>query len=140
MQTKIYQAGSRTRKSSCSRAAVISKQRVRELLAKAAAPTVKTSQRKRVTLEAIRRRAPGSSTSTQVARMLTAMQRLKAGGINTIEARLHLGVPHPAGRIKQLRDADHQVLTSWVVVIDEAGESHRVAAYSLVDHGSVGMQ
>ncbi|MBH9552872.1 helix-turn-helix domain-containing protein [Inhella sp. 4Y17] len=60
------------------------------------------------------------------------MAALRMGfAISTLEARTLLDILHPAGRVKELRDEGHNILTLWTDAPTEAGELHRVGVYLL---------
>lgn len=56
---------------------------------------------------------------------------LEKGSITTDQAREHLDVMHPAGRIKELREAGYLIITVWITWISDFGIKHRVAKYVL---------
>ena len=56
---------------------------------------------------------------------------LEKDSITTDQAREHLDIMHPAGRIKTLRDAGYLIVTVWVTWKSEHGINHRVAKYVL---------
>ncbi|WP_426664079.1 helix-turn-helix domain-containing protein [Rhodanobacter aciditrophus] len=81
-----------------------------------------------------------SSTAAQISNTSTQAQRqrlldhLQKGAIDTITARRDLNVMHPAMRIKELREAGHNIQTVRVEQHDDQGRKHRkVALYVL--HG-----
>ena len=136
-QGKAYRVGSPQGKrqfETSSRTEVIEAQRIVELKAKQHTPLLVTTRANASGLSEVRCRTPGSRTSSQLARLLAALQKLKK--VHTLEVREHLGIPHVAGRIKQLRDAGHEIVTSWVRAADDAGEVHRVALYELLPRDS----
>jgi polyhydroxyalkanoate synthesis regulator phasin len=53
------------------------------------------------------------------------------GSITTDQAREHLDVMHPAGRIKELREAGYLIITIRVRWTSEFGIKHSVAKYVL---------
>jgi hypothetical protein len=57
---------------------------------------------------------------------------LEKGSISTDQAREHLDVMHPAGRIKELREDGYLISTIWVVWESDYGIKHRVAKYVLM--------
>ena len=64
-----------------------------------------------------------------------ALKALRQAAQTTHQLR-ELGVHHPAGRIRELRHAGHEILTVLVVSYDGAGHPHpRVARYSLNPKG-----
>ncbi|POZ52988.1 helix-turn-helix domain-containing protein [Methylovulum psychrotolerans] len=51
--------------------------------------------------------------------------------LSTAEARRELDIMHPAGRVQELREQGHNIVTHWVV--DTGGKvNHRVASYVLL--------
>jgi hypothetical protein len=70
----------------------------------------------------------GNSSSAQRARILAA---LRQGPVTTFDARKRLDVPHPAGRVMELRKAGHEIATFWINDLSEVGKKHRVARYVL---------
>jgi len=70
-----------------------------------------------------------TSGAAQRARLL---KRLALGPITTIEARRELNIMMPAARIKELREAGHNIQTERVDTLDDQGRKHgRVAKYYL---------
>lgn len=107
-------------------------QRTAERRMKQEAPLVRSDPKKAALLKRLRCGHPGSRTETQVALLLESLLAVRDAGLHTLEIRDHLGVPHPAGRVQQLRDRGHEIVTGWARVEDEAGDTHRVAVYTLV--------
>ena len=68
-----------------------------------------------------------NATSAQRKRLLKALQ---SNPINTIEAREYLGIMHPAGRIKELRDLGFNI-RSVPTVVEQNGVSSTIATYHL---------
>lgn len=56
---------------------------------------------------------------------------LEKGNITTDQARGHLDVMHPAGRIKELREAGYLIITIWITWTSIYEIKHRVAKYVL---------
>ena len=56
---------------------------------------------------------------------------LEKNSITTDQAREHLDVMHPAGRIKTSREAGYLIVTVWGTWKSEHGINHRVAKYVL---------
>ena len=52
--------------------------------------------------------------------------------ITTLEARKKLDVMHPAGRILELREEGHNIITHWRTDHTWEGKPHRVAEYVLM--------
>ena len=70
-----------------------------------------------------------TSASAQRARLL---ERLESGAVDTITARSELNVMQPAARIKELRDAGHNISTQRITLTDEHDCTHKgVALYYL---------
>ena len=70
-----------------------------------------------------------TSASAQRARLL---ERLHAGPVDTITARNDLNLMMPAARIKELRNAGHNIKTQRITLTDEHGRTHHgVALYFL---------
>ncbi|AVG14538.1 hypothetical protein CFN79_00865 [Chromobacterium vaccinii] len=71
-----------------------------------------------------------TGTQAQCTRLLAA---LKTGPVTTFHARLELNILHPAGRVKDLRNAGHSIVTQYITLLDENGRKHsRVAEYNLL--------
>ena len=107
-----------TKKPLDSRTLVIQRQVEAERVAKRRAPLVSTPPDRRARLMAILRADPGADGGTQADRMLLA---LRGGPITSHEARQHLDVIHPAGRVLALRGDGHEVMTRWVVQLSACG-------------------
>lgn len=71
-----------------------------------------------------------TSAEAQRSRILEAL-REAPGGLTTLECREVYNVLHPAGRIKELRDVGHEILTLWEKQDDSHGRPHRIARYVL---------
>ena len=52
--------------------------------------------------------------------------------ITTLQARNELGIMHPAGRIKELRESGSDIATFWQWDADAIGKEHRQAVYVLL--------
>jgi predicted ArsR family transcriptional regulator len=52
--------------------------------------------------------------------------------VSTFEARRDLDIPHPAGRIEELRKAGHNIVTEWTTEEAQRGRPHRIARYVLL--------
>lgn len=52
--------------------------------------------------------------------------------ITTFEARRELDIPHVAGRIQELREAGHNIVTEWTTEEAQRGRPHRIARYVLL--------
>ncbi len=57
--------------------------------------------------------------------------------ITTLQARNELGIMHPAGRIKELREQGADIATYWRVELDAIGKKHRQAVYVLLSWNGV---
>lgn len=68
---------------------------------------------------------------SQQARVLNWLKT--KGSLNTLAARQTLDVPHPAGRIKELRGQGHAISTRWHTETSNQGRPRRVAEYVLTD-------
>lgn len=89
----------------------------------------KTTPEKEAALKALRPQFIGTDAATQRDLLLAALRMGFA--ISTLEARTLLDILHPAGRVKELRDEGHNILTLWTDAPTEAGELHRVGVYLL---------
>ncbi len=74
-----------------------------------------------------------ASIKAQRKRLFRALQ---AGPINTIEAREFLGIMHPAGRIKELRDLGFNI-KSIPTLIEQNGVQSTIATYHLRPYDDV---
>ena len=82
-------------------------------------------------------RKPAVMLST-VQHQLVGLKALRAKP-RTTHALLELGVHHPAGRLRELRQAGHLIETTLVVSYDGAGYPHpRVARYVLIQPQQAG--
>ena len=79
-------------------------------------------------LRAIREKYKGETASTHGRRILDA---LRIGPLSTFEARKYLDVPHPAGRVQELRQAGNEIDTWQTVEASDVGRPHRIALYVL---------
>jgi len=73
------------------------------------------------------KRLYNNSCATQRAIILKAFEAEKK--ISTFNFRDNLGIVHPAGRIKELREK-HKILTSWTREPDQNGVMHRIGLYT----------
>lgn len=79
----------------------------------------------------------GNSYATQRARILKEFEIKQQ--ISTFYFRDILGIVHPAGRIRELRE-HHKILLSWTREPDQNGVIHRIGLYiyhGLNSHGEV---
>lgn len=76
---------------------------------------------------------PESITDTSAtAQRKRLLAHLRHEAIDTITARSHLNIMMPAARVKELREAGHNIRTVQVDRYDDQGRKHRrVAVYSL---------
>ena len=56
---------------------------------------------------------------------------LKHETMTTVESREHLGIMHPAGRVKELKKAEWPIKTNWYKQEDAAGVMHHAGQYYL---------
>lgn len=96
--------------------------------AKEFAPQVAASEAKVQQLCSIRDKYKGETGATHAKRMLDA---LRLGPLSTFEARRYLDVPHPAGRVQELREAGHEIDTVRLSERSEVGRPHIIALYVL---------
>ncbi|TDP74132.1 helix-turn-helix domain-containing protein [Roseateles toxinivorans] len=89
----------------------------------------KTTPEKEAALKSLRDQFTGLDAATQKTRLLAALQLFP---VTTFEASRFLDVYHPAGRIRDLRDDGHEILTLWTDTTTEAGVTHRIGRYVLV--------
>ena len=82
---------------------------------------------KEAALKKIRDQFTGNASETQRDRLRAAFEIFPM--ISTREARDHLDILHPAGRVKELRDDGFNIITLWTTVESEGGAKHRVADY-----------
>lgn len=76
----------------------------------------------------IRNKYKGESRSDQATRLLEALRRFS---ISTFEARKHLDVMHPAGRVQELREEGNEIETLRYSLPSDIGRPHRIAVYVL---------
>lgn len=76
-----------------------------------------------------------SSTHSQQQRLLA---RLKRGPVTTVQARRDEDIPHPAGRIGELRQEGWNIITQRVICHSEAGGKHWFAKYVLMSQKQKG--
>jgi len=79
-------------------------------------------------LKAIRDHYKGETAATHADRILAALRLFP---LSTFEARNHLDVPHPAGRVQELRDAGNEIDTLRSQEESAAGRPHCIAVYVL---------
>ena len=56
---------------------------------------------------------------------------LEKGSITTSEARQHLDILHPAGRVRELKEAGYLIVTIWDSWTSEHGIKHPIGRYVL---------
>lgn len=59
------------------------------------------------------------------------LQALQSGSVSTIDARDNLHILHPAGRIRELRKAGHNITQEMIQQTSAGGYPQRVARYTL---------
>lgn len=79
-------------------------------------------------LETIRENYKGETGANHARRILDA---LRLSPLSTFEARRYLDVPHPAGRVQELREAGHEIDTVRISELGEVGRPHCIALYLL---------
>jgi hypothetical protein len=79
-------------------------------------------------LNSIRDQYRGESRTIQARRILEALRLFP---ISTLEARRHLDIMHPAGRVQELRDDGHVIDTLRLTEESDIGRPHNVAVYVL---------
>lgn len=92
------------------------------------APQAATGEAKAQLLESIREKYKGETGATHARRILDA---LRLGPLSTFEARRYLDVPHPAGRVQELRDSGNEIDTLRLLEHSEVGRPHCIALYLL---------
>ncbi|WP_426271333.1 helix-turn-helix domain-containing protein [Dyella kyungheensis] len=76
---------------------------------------------------------PCRDLSTANAQRQQILSCLRRGSIDTLAARRELGVLMPATRVKELREAGHNIVTRLVDLPDDQGRTHRrIAMYTLI--------
>ena len=92
------------------------------------APKAGTNEAKIEQLQSIREQYKGESGATHARRILDALRLYR---LSTFEARKYLDVPHPAGRVQELRDAGNDIDTLRLSERSEVGRPHCIAVYVL---------
>ncbi|WP_457443980.1 helix-turn-helix domain-containing protein [Roseateles sp. P5_E4] len=82
----------------------------------------------------IRDEHPGFSVDACQQRLLEGM-RVRPAGVTPFEARLHLGIYHPAAIVNKLRRQGRLIHSEPVWRVDEEGNPRGTVAYTLDDHG-----
>lgn len=73
--------------------------------------------------------AHSNSLASQRQRLLKHLQQNRS--ITTLEARHKLDIMHPSGRVKELKEDGHYIVTNWRIDTTPEGKTHRVAEYIL---------
>jgi len=92
------------------------------------APQAATSEAKVELFNTIRDKYKGNSSANQNMRLLEFMRHFS---ISTFDARKHLDVMHPAGRVQELRDAGNEIETLRLSEPSDVGRPHCIAVYVL---------
>lgn len=92
------------------------------------APMAATTEARILELAAIREKYKGETGATHAHRILEA---LHLGALSTFEARRYLDVPHPAGRVQELREFGNEIDALRKSEPSEIGRPHRIAVYVL---------
>ncbi|MBI3523838.1 MAG: hypothetical protein HY066_04815 [Betaproteobacteria bacterium] len=92
------------------------------------APQAATGEAKAQQLKTIREKYNGETGATHARRILDALRLYR---LSTFEARKYLDVPHPAGRVQELRDAGNEIDTLRLSEPSEVGRPHCIAVYVL---------
>ncbi|CAG4882997.1 protein of unknown function [Georgfuchsia toluolica] len=87
-----------------------------------------TGEAKVAQLNKIRDQYKGETSASHQQRMLAALRYFP---ISTFEARTHLDVPHPAGRIQELRELGWDIRTLRRIEHSDIGRPHCIALYVL---------
>ena len=75
-----------------------------------------------------------TSSAIQRARILSHLEEVGSKGASTIELREKLDILHPAGRVNELREEGHEIITRTTVSENAQGKRHRNARYVLINH------
>lgn len=81
---------------------------------------------KALLLTGIRSQFRGNSGADQAARMREALRWVP---VSTFDARKHLDIMHPAGRVKTLREHGDEIDTLIISEPSDVGRPHRIALY-----------
>ena len=132
---KVRSIGSRaTLDAAClkgSRTAVIESLRERDRLAKVRAPMTYTPPELAFRLSALTlEECPGIDTESQIARALLILE--DGWSVSTLDLRTYGDIPHPAGRIAELRERGHEIAMTWIRQLTSAGKPHRFGTYKLM--------
>lgn len=79
-------------------------------------------------LKALAKSHAGADNKSQCERLREALSRYP---LTTFEAMRYLDIYYPPARVFELRKEDENIITSWVIVETEQGQTHRVGLYSL---------
>lgn len=88
-----------------------------------------TSPEKEAALKALRDEFKGTDADTQARRVLAGLRKFP---LTTFELSRSLDVYHPPARIKELRQAGHNIVTLRETVTTEAGVKHSLGKYVLL--------
>ena len=88
-----------------------------------------TSSEKEAALKALRDEFTGTDANTQGRRTLAGLRLFQ---LTTFELSRGLDVYHPPARIKELRQAGHNIITLRSTVTTEAGVKHSLGKYVLI--------
>ncbi len=89
----------------------------------------KTTPEKEAALKALREQFKGTDADTQARRTLEGLRKFP---LTTFELMRGLDVYHAPARIRDLREAGHNIVTLRRTVITEAGVKHTVGQYVLI--------
>jgi len=92
------------------------------------APLAGTNEAKAEQLKTIREKYNGETGATHARRILDALRLYR---LSTFEARKYLDVPHPAGRVQELREAGNEIDTLRLQECSDVGRPHCIAVYVL---------
>ncbi|WP_343623155.1 helix-turn-helix domain-containing protein [Roseateles puraquae] len=89
----------------------------------------KTTPEKEAALKSLREQFKGADADTQARRTLEGLRKFP---LTTFELMRGLDVYHAPARIRDLREAGHNIITMRQTVTTEAGVKHNVGLYVLV--------
>lgn len=90
------------------------------------APEAGTPEAKKLQLESIAAKYKGNDAVDQRSRLLEAIHRHP---VSTFDARRYLDVPHPAGRVMELRRCGWIIHTVRMYASSDNGKPHRIGVY-----------
>jgi hypothetical protein len=73
----------------------------------------------------------GPGEGTKAKQRAAILSALRTGPLSTVDAREVLGIMHPAGRIKELRQRGFEIATVCRMSFDAQGRPHLAACYVL---------